>query len=79
MDSIKISIGQDENGGGTIEIQGPGLNYNFKAEYLMIHTIKSTPDSPTEASITVIEARKLKENSLFLKQLEQLGRRVTGK
>lgn len=59
MDNIKISIEQDENGGGTIKIQGPGIDVNYNAEYLMLHTIKSTPDSPTEASITAIEAKKL--------------------
>ena len=59
MNSIKISIGQYESGGGVIKIQGPGIDVYSNAEYLMLHTIKSTPDSPRDASITVIEARNL--------------------
>jgi hypothetical protein len=60
MEPIKISILQNERGGGTIKIKGAGINVFYKADYVMMHTIKSTPDSPTEAKITAIEIRNFK-------------------
>ena len=57
LETIRILINQNEAGGGTLKILGPGIAIAREAERLMMHTMKAAQDSPTKGQVTVIEAR----------------------